>query len=62
MDNSQNKLNQFTHAAMEAMKRAYEQHPNSKAGSYIMIAFNALIRLEQELENGKTPMRAQSRT
>ena len=52
MDNFRNNLSQYNASAMEALKRAYEECPNSTAGSYIIIAFNALIRLEDELEKG----------
>lgn len=57
MNSSKNNLSQCSNSAMEALKRAYEECPNSTAGSFIIIAFNALIRLENELEKGNTPHR-----
>ncbi|HEY4743847.1 MAG TPA: hypothetical protein VIH45_04255 [Desulfuromonadaceae bacterium] len=60
MERSQQCLSQFTTSAMEALKRAYEECPNSMAGSYIIIASNAIIRLESELERsaaGTAPCR-----
>ena len=54
MNNSQNHLGQFTTSAMEALKRAYEECPNSTSGSFIIIASNAVIRLENELRKGNT--------
>ena len=53
MDTSQDNLIQYNKSAMDALKRAYEECPNSTAGSFIIIAFNALIQLENELEKGK---------
>jgi hypothetical protein len=54
MEMPQDKIVQFTSSAMEALKRAYEECPNSTAGSFIIIAFNAMIRLENELDQGNT--------
>lgn len=45
-------LSQFTHSAMEALRRAYEECPGGTTGSFIIIASNAIIRLEHELEKG----------
>lgn len=50
MESSQNTISQCSNSALEALKRAYEECPNSTAGSFIIIAFNAIIRLENELE------------
>lgn len=52
MNNFQRNLIQHNKSAMDALKRAYEECPNSTAGSFIIIAFNALIQLENELEKG----------
>jgi hypothetical protein len=50
MDTTQNNLSQFTDSAMNALRRAYEECPDSSTGSYIIIASNAIIRLENELK------------
>jgi len=50
MDNSRNNLTRYNKSAMDALKRAYEECPNSTAGSFIIIAFDALVQLENELE------------
>ncbi|HEX9080387.1 MAG TPA: hypothetical protein VF795_12410 [Desulfuromonadaceae bacterium] len=64
MNTSVHDLSQCSSSAMEALKRAYAECPNSMAGSFIIIAFNALIRLERELEkarekraDGRAPLR-----
>jgi len=50
MENSRKNLTRYNTSAMDALKRAYEECPDSKAGSFIIIAFNALVQLENELE------------
>lgn len=59
MDNFQKNLIQHNKSAMDALKRAYEECPNSAAGSFIIIAFNALIQLENELEKGNGSYRGE---
>ena len=57
MNSPQSNLTQFCNSAMNALKRAYEECPHGTAGSFIIIASNAIIRLEHELEKGTAPNR-----
>ena len=61
MDVYQNNLNPFCDSVMDALKRAYEECPNSKTRSFILIAFNAIIRLETEIKKGNTSIKANPR-
>ncbi|RII28161.1 MAG: hypothetical protein CXR30_13195 [Geobacter sp.] len=49
MNIPQTDLSPFCNSAVEALKRAYEECQDSKAGSFILIAFNAIISLENEI-------------
>lgn len=50
MEISQTNLSPFCNTAIDALKRAYEECQDSKAGSFILIAFNAIINLENEID------------
>ncbi len=49
MEISQTNLSPYCNSAIDALKRAYEECQDSKAGSFILIAFNAIISLESEI-------------
>jgi len=55
MEISQTNLSPYCNTAIDALKRAFEECQDSKAGSFILIAFNAIIRLESEIDKISPP-------
>lgn len=42
-------IKHYNETAINSLKRAYETCPCSTTGSYIMVAFNALLKMESEM-------------
>jgi hypothetical protein len=50
MKNSHTILSQLSDSAIEALKRAYQECPNTSTGSLIISALNSLIHMENEIK------------
>jgi hypothetical protein len=53
METTRNNLRQHSDSAFEALKRAYQECPNTTTGSLIISALNSLIHLENEIKKSR---------